>query len=143
MALAIDVEVDKASGAIRVLRASCAHDCGQIISPDGVKAQVEGCIIQTVSRTLHEETKYDRDKITGVDWGSYPVLTFAEVPELNIALIDRPDQRPLGAGEAATAPVAAAISNAVFDATGVRLRSAPFTPQRVRSAMLEQGTRAG
>ena len=143
VALAIDVEVDKASGAIKVVRASCAHDCGQIISPDGVRAQVEGCIIQTVSRTMHEETKYDREKITGVDWASYPVLTFAEVPELNIALIDRPDQRPLGAGEAATAPVAAAISNAVFDATGVRLRSAPFTPQRVRSALLVGGTKAG
>ncbi len=143
VALAIDVEVDKASGAIKVVRASCAHDCGQIISPDGVKAQVEGCIIQTISRTLHEETKFDRNQITGVDWASYPVLTFAEVPELNIALIDRPDQRPLGAGEAATAPVAAAIANAVFDATGVRLRSAPFTPQRVRSAMAESATKAG
>ena len=143
VAIAVDVDVDRTSGAIRVTRVSCAHDCGQIISPDGVKAQVEGCILQSISRTLFEETKYDRERITAVDWASYQILTFPDVPELNIALIDRPDKPPVGAGEAAVAPVAAAIANAVFDATGVRLRSAPFTPQRVRSAMVESAAKAG
>lgn len=142
-ALAVDVEVDRASGQIRVTRASCAHDCGQIINPDNVRAQVEGCIIQTISRTLHEETVYDRERVTSVDWASYRLLAFSEVPKLAIDLIDRPDQPPLGAGEAATAPVASAIANAVFDATGIRLRRAPFTPQRVRSAMLDGPHRAG
>jgi len=141
--MAMDVEVDRASGAIRVTRVSCAHDCGQIISPDSVKSQIEGCIIQGVSRAMFEETRFDRERITAVDWSSYQVITFPDVPALNIALIDRPDQPPVGAGEAAIAPVAAALANAVFDATGVRLRSAPFTPQRVRAAMVETGTRAG
>ena len=141
--MAMDVEVDRASGAIRVTRVSCAHDCGQVISPDSVKAQVEGCIIQGVSRAMFEETRFDRERITAVDWSSYQVITFPDVPALNISLIDRPDQPPVGAGEAAIAPVAAALANAVFDATGVRLRSAPFTPQRVRAAMVETGTKAG
>ncbi|MGE3247622.1 MAG: molybdopterin cofactor-binding domain-containing protein [Beijerinckiaceae bacterium] len=141
--LAVDVEVDRATGAIKVVRASCAHDCGQIINPDNVRAQVEGSIIQTISRSLHEETTYGRDGVTSTDWASYRLLTFPEVPAIAIDLIDHPDQRPLGAGEAAVAPVAAAISNAVFDATGVRLRRAPFTPQRMRAAMLETKTKAG
>ncbi len=141
--LAIDVEVDRATGTIKVVRASCAHDCGQIINPDNVRAQVEGSIIQTISRTLHEETTYERDGVTSLDWSSYKLLTFPEVPKIAIELIDRPDQRPLGAGEAAVAPVAAAIANAVFDATGVRLRRAPFTAQRMRSAMANAPTRAG
>jgi CO/xanthine dehydrogenase Mo-binding subunit len=92
---------------------------------------------------MFEETRFDRERITAVDWSSYQVITFPDVPALNIALIDRPDQPPVGAGEAAIAPVAAALANAVFDATGVRLRSAPFTPQRVRAAMVETGTKAG
>ncbi len=143
VAMAVDVEVDRGTGAIRVTRVSCAHDCGQVISPDGVRAQIEGCLIQGVSRTLFEETRFDRERVTSVDWSSYRVIAFPEVPELKIALIDRPDKPPVGAGEAAIAPVAAAISNAVFDATGVRLQSAPFTPQRVRAAMAQSGTTAG
>ena len=143
LAMGMDVEVDAASGAIRVTRVACAHDCGQIIAPDGVRAQVEGCILQTISRALYEEARIDAHRVTSTDWSTYPILTFPNVPKLDIALIDRPTMPPMGAGEAATAPVAAAISNAVFDATGVRLRRAPFTPQRMKAAMLEVGVRAG
>ena len=116
-------------------RVTCAHDCGLIVNPDGLRNQVEGCIVQTLSRTLHEEVTFDRSRVTSVDWASYPILRFPEVPAIDVILIDRPDQPLLGAGEAATAPVAAALANAVFDATGVRLRTAPFTPERVKATL--------
>jgi CO/xanthine dehydrogenase Mo-binding subunit len=106
-----------------------------MINPDGVKAQVEGCIIQTLSRALYEEVKFDRSHVTSIDWQSYPIMRFKDVPKLEIALIDRPTEPPLGAGEAASAPVAAALANAIFDATGARLRTAPFTPERVKAAL--------
>ena len=127
--------VERSSGTIRVERVVCAHDCGQIINPDGVRAQVEGSILQTLSRVLMEEVKFDRSRVTSVDWSSYPILTFSEVPKLDIELIDRPTEPPLGAGEAACTPVGAALANAVFDATGVRLRTVPFTPERVKAAL--------
>ena len=112
------------------------HDCGLVINPDGLRNQVEGCIAQTLSRALHEEVKFDRSRVTSVNWASYPILTFPEVPSIDVSLIDRPMLPPFGAGEAATAPVAAALANAIFDATGVRLRSAPFTASRVKSGRL-------
>jgi len=112
----------------------CAHDCGLMINPDNVRAQVEGSIIQTISRTLLEEVKFDHGRVTTIDWSSYPILAFPDVPKLEIVLIDRPHERPLGVGEAATAPVAAALGNAVFDAAGIRLREVPFTPARVKAA---------
>jgi len=99
-----------------------------------VRAQIEGSILQTISRTLHEEVKFDHSRVTTTDWASYPILTFPDVPKLEIALIDRPHERPVGVGEAATAPVAAALGNAIFDATGLRLREVPFTPARVKAA---------
>jgi CO/xanthine dehydrogenase Mo-binding subunit len=105
-----------------------------MINPDAVRAQIEGSILQTISRTLHEEVKFDRSRVTTTDWGSYPILTFPEVPKLDIVMIDRPHERPVGVGEAATAPVAAALGNAIFDATGLRLREVPFTPARVKAA---------
>jgi len=135
VAIAMEVAVDPSNGAVVVQRVACAHDCGLIVNPDALKNQVEGCIVQTLSRSLHEETTFDRSRVTSVDWGSYPVLTFPEAPEMNVILIDRPDQPLLGAGEAATAPVAAALANAVFDAAGARLRTAPFTRARVREAL--------
>jgi CO/xanthine dehydrogenase Mo-binding subunit len=95
---------------------------------------VEGNILHTLSRTLHEEIAFDRARVTSVDWAAYPILRFPEVPALEVALIDRPDQPSYGAGEAACAPVAAALGNAVFDATGIRLRNVPFTKDRVRTA---------
>lgn len=130
VAVGMEVEVERASGAIRVLRIACAHDCGLMINPDTVRAQVEGNLLQTLSRTLYEETTFDRSAVTSVDWASYPLLRFPQVPRLDIALIQRLDQPPLGAGEAASSPVPAALANAIFDATGVRLRSVPFSGER-------------
>jgi CO/xanthine dehydrogenase Mo-binding subunit len=140
VAMGVEATVDRSTGAVRILRVACAHDCGLMINPDAVRAQVEGCILQTLSRTLFEEVTFDRVRVTSTDWASYPILTFPDVPKLDIALIDRRHERPLGVGEAATAPVAAAVGNAIFDATGVRLRQAPFTPARVRKALDEQAT---
>jgi nicotinate dehydrogenase subunit B len=135
VAMAVEVAVEPASGRVTVRRVVCAHDCGLIVNPDALKNQVEGCIVQTLSRALHEEVKFDRSRVTSVDWTSYPILSMREVPAIDVILIDRPDQPLLGAGEAATAPVAAAVANAVFDATGVRLRTAPFTAERVKAAL--------
>jgi nicotinate dehydrogenase subunit B len=135
VAMGMEVAVERGSGRIRVERVACAHDCGQIINPDGVRAQVEGSILQTLSRALMEEVQFDRSRVTSVDWSSYPILRFPDVPKLDIVLIDRPTQPPLGAGEAACTPVGAALANAVFDATGARLRTVPFTPDRVKMAL--------
>ena len=95
------VAVDKATGKITVRRVVCAHDCGLVVNPDGLRNQVEGNIMQTLSRTLHEEVTFDRSRVTSVDWVSYPILTFPEAPAVQVALIDRPDQPSYGAGEAA------------------------------------------
>ena len=135
VAVGMEVEVDRSSGQISVKRVSCAHDCGLMVNPNAVRAQVEGNILQTLSRTLYEETTFDRSRVTSVNWASYPLLRFPEVPLLAIDLIDRRDQPPLGAGEAASSPVPAALANAVFDATGVRLRTVPFTRERVKAAL--------
>jgi CO/xanthine dehydrogenase Mo-binding subunit len=140
VAIGMEVEVERASGRIKVERISCAHDCGQIINPDGVRAQVEGNILQTLSRVLMEEVKFDRSRVLSVDWASYPILTFSDAPKLHIDLIDRPTLPPVGAGEAACTPVGAALGNAVFDAIGVRLRTIPFTPWRVKAAMAGSST---
>jgi CO/xanthine dehydrogenase Mo-binding subunit len=136
IAMGMEVAVERATGRIHVERVACTHDCGQIINPDGVRAQVEGNILQTLSRVLMEEVKFDRSRVTSVDWASYPIMRFSDVPKLEIDLIDRPTMPPLGAGEAACAPVGAALGNAVFDATGVRLREIPFTPERMKAALL-------
>jgi CO/xanthine dehydrogenase Mo-binding subunit len=135
IAMGMEVAVERASGKIKVERIVCAHDCGQIINPDGVRAQVEGSILQTLSRVLMEEVKFDRSRVSSVDWSSYPILTFSEAPKIEIALIDRPKEKPVGAGEAACTGVGAALANAFFDATGVRLRTIPFTPERVKAAL--------
>jgi nicotinate dehydrogenase subunit B len=135
IAVVAEVEVTKSTGAVRVTRFHVAHDCGQIINPDGLKNQIEGNVIQTVSRTLREEVKFSRSAVTSLDWESYPILTFPEVPEIVIDLIDRPSEKPWGAGEPSAAVVPSAISNAVFDAIGVRLRSVPYTPDKVKAAM--------
>jgi nicotinate dehydrogenase subunit B len=130
-----DVEVNRKSGDIRVTRFFVTQDCGQIINPDGVRAQLEGNIIQTISRTLMERVTFDRSRVTSTDWGSYPILRFPQIPEIHMELIDRPTEKPWGAGEPAAAVVPAALSNAVSAAIGARLRSVPFTPDKVRSAM--------
>ncbi len=130
-----DVEVNRKSGEIRVKHFAIVQDCGQIINPDGVKNQIEGNVTQTVSRVLKEEVTFDRSRVTSLDWASYPILTFPEIPDVDIELIDRPAEKPWGVGEPSAAVVPSAISNAVFDAVGVRLRSVPFTPAKVRAAI--------
>jgi len=135
VAMGIDVAVERASGRIKVERVACAFDCGQIINPDGARAQVEGSILQTLSRVLLEEVQFDQSRVTSVDWNSYPILRFSDVPQIEIELIDRPTEAPVGAGEAACTTVGAALANAVFDATGARLRTVPFTPERVKAAL--------
>jgi CO/xanthine dehydrogenase Mo-binding subunit len=135
VAVVADVEVNRRTGAVRATRFYCAHDCGQIINPDGLKNQIEGNIVQTVSRTLIEELKFDRSRVTSVDWESYPILRFPDVPDVEIALIDRPTETPWGAGEPTAAVVPSAIANAIFDATGVRLRSVPFTADKVLAGL--------
>ena len=130
-----DVEVNRKNGEIRVKHFAIVQDCGQIINPDGVRNQIEGNIVQTVSRTLKEEVTFDRAHVTSLDWVSYPILTFPEVPDVDIDLISRPTEKPWGVGEPAAAVVPSAIANAVFDAVGVRLRSVPFTPAKVHAAL--------
>jgi nicotinate dehydrogenase subunit B len=129
-----EVEVNRQTGAIRCTRFYVAHDCGQIINPDGVRAQIEGQVIQTVSRTLKEELKWSRSRVTSVDWSTYPILKFPDVPEVHMELINRPTDPPWGVGEPAACLPPPAISNAVFDAIGVRLRSVPFTGPKVLAA---------
>jgi len=135
IAAVAEVEVKRSTGEIRATRFYVAHDCGQIINPEGVRSQIEGNVIQTVSRTLKEELKFSRSAVTSLDWASYPILTFPEVPDIVMDLIDHPAEKPWGAGEPSAAVVPSALSNAVFDATGARLRSVPFTPDKVKSAL--------
>jgi nicotinate dehydrogenase subunit B len=132
-----DVEVNAKSGDIRVTRFSIVHDCGQIINPDGTRNQIEGSVVQTMSRTLREQVNFNRSTITSRDWATYPILTFPEIPEIEIELISRPNEAPWGVGEATAAVVPAAISNAVFDAAGIRLRSVPFKPEKVKAALAQ------
>jgi CO/xanthine dehydrogenase Mo-binding subunit len=127
VAAVVDVDVDPGAHTARVTRAFVAHDCGLIVNPDGLRNQIEGNVVQGISRTLKESVTFDRSRVTSVDWRSYPILTFAEVPEsIDIELIDHPELPSVGAGEAATSPIPGAIANAIFDATGRRLRDVPL-----------------
>jgi CO/xanthine dehydrogenase Mo-binding subunit len=130
-----DVTVDPGSGQIQVKRVVVAHDCGLVINPDGLKNQIEGNIIQSISRTLHEEVTFDRAHVTSRDWFGYPILRFSEVPDsIDIVFVNNTPEYPsYGGGEPATCPTAGVISNAVFDAIGVRLRQTPFRPDRVKA----------
>jgi nicotinate dehydrogenase subunit B len=130
-----EIEVDKSTGEVTVKKITLAHDCGLIVNPDGLKNQIEGNILQAVSRALLEEVKFDSTGQKNLDWKSYPVIRFNQIPEVEIVLIDRPEMQPLGGGEPSIVPVTAAIANAIFDATGARLRQVPFTPERVLSAI--------
>jgi nicotinate dehydrogenase subunit B len=135
VAMVADVDITPASGAIRVRDVFVAHDCGLIVNPDGLRNQIEGAVLQGTSRALKEEVTFDRSRVTSIDWRTYPILRFSEIPNVHVTLIDRPSERPLGAGEPATIIVAPAIGNAVFAATGGRLREVPFTPARVKSVL--------
>jgi CO/xanthine dehydrogenase Mo-binding subunit len=138
MAMGLEVSVERATGKVRVTRVVAAVESGLMINPDAVKNQVEGNIMQAVSRTLLEEVVFDQSGVTSVNWASYPILTFPDAPAIEVELVGSPRDKPLGAGEAASAPVPAAIANAVFDATGARIRRVPLTPARVRGALVSQ-----
>ena len=134
-AVALEVEVNRQNGRIRVLRAVTSADCGHMVNPDGISNQIEGGLIQSLSWTLKEEVQMDNTRVLSRDWNSYPILTFSEIPPVEVVLIDRPGQPFLGAGEASQGPTGAALANAVFDATGVRFRTLPLTPDRVLQAL--------
>jgi len=135
LAMAMEVSVDTATGKIAVKRVTCAHDCGLVVNPDALKNQIEGSIIQSLSKMLYEEVKLDHSRVTSVDWASYPVIRFPDVPAIEVDLIDRPTSPLHGAGEASMTPVGAALANAVFDAAGIRVRTVPFTTERVKAAL--------
>jgi nicotinate dehydrogenase subunit B len=127
VAAIVDVDVDPSAHTVHVTRVCVAHDCGLIVNPDGLRNQIEGNVVQAISRTLKESVTFDRSRVTSLDWRSYPILTFAEAPDsIEIELIDHPELPSVGAGEAATSPIPGAIANAIFDATGKRLRDVPL-----------------
>jgi CO/xanthine dehydrogenase Mo-binding subunit len=135
-AVAVDVAVDRRTGKIALTRAVSAVDAGLLINPDGVMNQIEGGIIQSASWTLKEQVAHDRSRITVRSWADYPILTFPEVPPIEVHLINRPEERSLGSGEGSQGPTGAAIANAIAHATGVRMRDLPFTPARVKTALV-------
>jgi CO/xanthine dehydrogenase Mo-binding subunit len=136
VAIVAEVDIDRSTGKIWARRFVVAHDCGQIINPDGLEKCIEGNIVQGVSRTLWEEVKFDTKNVTSVDWLTYPILDITETPaKIETVLLNYPELPPTGAGEPSIRPLAAAIANAIFDATGVRLRRVPFSPDRVKAAM--------
>jgi CO/xanthine dehydrogenase Mo-binding subunit len=135
-ALAAQVEVDQETGAVAVKRLVAGVDCGPISNPDGLRNQVEGGTLQGVSRALLEEVTWDDRKVTSVDWGTYRSLPLGiDLPEVETVLLDRRDVPAMGAGETTITLAAAAIGNAIFDATGVRIREVPFTRERVQAAL--------
>jgi len=135
VAVVAEVEVDRGSGMVRVPRATAAVDAGLIINPDGLTSQIEGGIVQSVSWTLKEEVRFDQSGILARDWASYPILTMPEAPEVEVELINRPNERPLGAGEGSQGPAVAAVVNAFANATGKRIRDLPLNPARVKAAL--------
>jgi CO/xanthine dehydrogenase Mo-binding subunit len=135
-AVALEVETERETGRIKVRRAVAAVDAGQVVNPDGIRNQIEGAILQSASWTLYESVTFDDKRITSVDWASYPILRFGSVPDdVEVHVIDRPGAPFLGAGEAGQGPAAAAIANAVADATGQRLRDLPLTAAKLKAAI--------
>jgi nicotinate dehydrogenase subunit B len=126
-----DVAVNKATGDVSVTRVVAGQDSGLMINPEGVRHQIHGNVIQSTSRALMEEVSFDRNSVTSREWGAYPIITFPDIPRIDVLMLPRQDQPPLGVGESASVPSAAAIANAIFDATGVRFRELPFTPERI------------
>jgi nicotinate dehydrogenase subunit B len=134
--LVAEVEVDQDSGEVVVKRLVASNDSGPISNPDGLRAQMEGGALQGMSRALYEEVKWNSESITSVDWRRFPVFKFGTfMPVVETVLIDRPDKPHMGAGETIITVVAAALANAIFDATGARVREVPFTPDRVLAAL--------
>jgi nicotinate dehydrogenase subunit B len=130
-----EVVVDRATGKVSVPRAYAAVDSGQIINPDGLANQMEGGIVQSASWTLKEQVRFASDGIKSRDWLGYPILTMPEAPTVEIVLIDRPDEKPLGSGEGSQGPAVAAIANAFAAATGTRMRDLPLSRERVKAAL--------
>jgi CO/xanthine dehydrogenase Mo-binding subunit len=136
VAVAVELIVDRESGRIQLERAVAADDSGQAINPDGIKNQVEGAIVQAASWTLFEEVAFDRVRVTSRDWATYPIMRFGDLfKSVDVQVIDRPGQPYLGTGEGGQGPTAAAIANAIADASGARLRELPFSRERVRKAL--------
>jgi CO/xanthine dehydrogenase Mo-binding subunit len=134
-AIAAEVAVDRDTGRVRVVRAVAAVDSGEAVNPDGIRNQIEGGIVQSASWTLYEAVTFNHARITSQDWSTYPILGFGGVPDsVEVHVINRPGQPFLGTGEAAQGPAAAAIANAIRDATGISMRELPITPERVRAA---------
>jgi nicotinate dehydrogenase subunit B len=126
-----DVAVNKATGDVSVTRVVAGQDSGLMINPEGVRHQIQGNVVQSTSRALMEEVSFDRHAVTSREWGAYPIISFPQLPKIDVLMLPRQDQPPLGVGESASVPSAAAIANAIFDATGVRFRELPFTPERI------------
>ena len=136
VAMVAEVDVDRASGRVWAKKFWVAHDCGQIINPGSLQNVIEGNIVQALSRTLFEEVKFDENRVLSTDWVTYPILEMADAPEsVDVVLINRPEVAPSGAGEPSTRTVPAAVANAIFDATGLRIRRVPITPERMKAAL--------
>jgi nicotinate dehydrogenase subunit B len=140
-----DVEVNRATGEVHVSRVVVGHDAGLMINPEGVKHQIHGNVLQTTSRALKEQVQIapGSNVVASQEWGSYPILSFRDVPVVEVVTMPRPGEPPLGAGESSSVPGTAAIANAIFDATGVRFRQPPFTPELVRAALNGSGAHSG
>jgi CO/xanthine dehydrogenase Mo-binding subunit len=137
-AVAVELHVDDLTAEVRLDRVAVAADAGEVIDPSGLENQLEGGVVQSASWTLQEEVTFDATNVTSTDWASYPILSFPEIPSIEVELIDRPELPPLGAGEAAQGPTAAAIANAIQRAVGVRVRDLPIKPDRIRDAVAAQ-----
>ena len=134
-AIALEIQLNRKTGKIKATRIVVTHDVGIVINPDGLRAQIEGNIVQGLGRSLREEVKLGKSSSESIDWESYQILRFLDLPKAEIFLINRPDQPAVGAGENAMTAIPAAMANAIFDATGKRLRRLPFTPARVKEAL--------
>ena len=132
-----DVEVNRRSGELAVTRVVVGQDTGMMVNPGGVRHQIHGNVIQATSRALKERVTFSDNAVTSQEWGAYPILTFREVPVIDVVMMPRHGEPPMGAGESASLPGAAAIANALFDATGVRFRRPPFTPEVIRAALAD------
>jgi len=130
-----DVAVNKRTGEIAVTRITVGQDTGMMVNPDGVRHQIHGNVIQSISRVLKEKVDFSKTEVESIEWGGYPIITFPEVPEIDVLMIERQLEEPRGAGESASVPSAAAIVNAVYDATGIRFRELPLTPDRILEAL--------